>query len=111
MMEGTEKPLPRGDVEEHYCGVFTEKDVEILGELYDIEYEVLDFGTWEALVLECQDKSELTRKVIDAMNFKLNGKVVDWQRLEPNLGSYLKKFAVSKFKGGGPKNSGGASVT
>ena len=110
-MDEEEQPLPRGDVEEHYCGVFTAKDVELMGELYDIEYEVMDWDTWTEMVMAKTERGELNRAVTVAMVKKLNGKEVDWWKVGPAMGTHLQTFAIRKFKGVERKNSGGASGT
>lgn len=97
-MDGKEE-VKRGNLEEHYEEWKEDKDVELAGELYDVEYKMPMFGTW--LDLLKMDGAAQKMELIKVMEPKLGGVTVDFERLRnPKLGTAVMKFCVDKMGGG-----------
>jgi len=113
------KAPPRGNVENIYAQE-TKVEAEISGCLWTItwremtwpEYqEILAMGSTpvegEKFKLQVEQQERIARNSVEA----INGKPVEWQKLDGPFGARLQSWAVQTFLKGGPKNYSGASPT
>ena len=102
-----DEELPRGKLSEHKVDkdhVHTEKDVELCGALWDIEYKQLTVEDYVSVIEGIRDPIRRKLTVAKLVTITINGKEPGWSDMGPVLGLEIASFIDDKLEEGVPKN-------